>query len=392
MLSPFDVLPKVQPVDLPREPYPGATAIMGRVFDAVDTTYKFYWFLSLIEMALRSSLDERLEIPLTVLGREMVTQGWYTRRQFRLWFGHQDRLQAVIDHLAETSSLGPGAELRDVRAAAAGLPLTQVEKVLGFVPYRFLSPWFQQELRILSSDSFKNDAIKHFAIRSRRSARSSPYFFDRAVGRPNTVILDKTWITFLQSNYRVLRAFTLISLARFLEVRNPGIPGIINKLERPQDRDLTKARLFWNEVMGIRPIYCLYSGTDLSNGFDIDHFIPWSFVTHDLIWNLIPVSPAANASKSDSLPSFVHYLDSYIDFHCDSLEMVRQRMPILGLKSKKSVTEMIDQYATLARGSDIDASMMSRDQLRVRLKSELEIQAILARRLKFPDAWVWRQN
>ena len=392
MLSPFDGLPKVQPVDLPREPYPGATAIIGRVFDAVDTTYKFYWFLSLIEMAFRSGSGQRLEIPLAVLGREMVTQGWFTRRQFRLWFGHQDRLQAVIDHLAATSLLKPGAELSAARAEAARLPLTQVAKVLGFVPYRFLSPWFQQELRILGSDSFKNDAIKHFAIRSRRSGRSSPYYFDSAVGRPNAILLDKTWITFLQSNYRVLRAFTLISLARFLEVRNPGIPGIINKLERPQDRDLTKARLFWNEVMGIRPIHCLYSGTDLSNGYDIDHFIPWSFVTHDLIWNLIPVSRAANASKSDSLPSFVHYLDNYIDLHCDSLDMVKQRMPMLDRNSKKSVTEMIDQYATLARGSDIDASMMSRDQLQVRLKSELEIQAVLARRLKFPDGWVWRES
>ena len=392
MLSPFDGLPKAQPVDLPREPYPGATAILGKVFDAVDTTYKFYWFLSLIEMAFRSGSDQRFEIPLSTLGREMVTQGWYTRRQFRLWFGHQDRLQAVIDHLAENSLLQPGADLSAVRAEATGLPLTQITKVLGFVPYRFLSPWFQQELRILGSDSLKNDAIKHFAIRSRRSASSSPYYFDTVAGRPNAVILDKTWITFLQSNYRVLRAFTLISLARFLEVRNPGIPGIINKLERPQDRDLTKARAFWNEVMGIRPFYCLYSGTDLSNGFDIDHFIPWSFVTHDLIWNLIPVSRAANASKSDSLPSFVRYLNSYLDFHCDSLEMVSHRISILDRKSKKPLTEMIDQYRTLARGSDIDASMMSRGQLRSRLKSELEIQAELARRLKFPDDWFWRES
>jgi hypothetical protein len=165
--SPFDVLPKVQPADLPHEPYPGATAIIGRVFDATDTTYKFYWFLSLIEKVFRADLDSQLEISITGLGREMVTQTWYTRRQFRPWFGHQDRLQTVIDHLGETSSLQPGADLDAVRTAATGLPLTEVVKVLGFVPYRFLSPWFQQELRILGSDSLKNDAIRGFAKGSR---------------------------------------------------------------------------------------------------------------------------------------------------------------------------------------------------------------------------------
>jgi hypothetical protein len=269
LFCPFDVLPKVQPAKLPHEPYPGATAIIGRVFDATDTTYKFYWFLSLLEKAFRVELDSRLEIPITDLGREMVTQGWYTRRQFRLWFGHQDRLQAVIDHLGETCSLEPGAELHAVRSAAIGLPATQIAKVLGFVPYRFVSPWFQQELRMLGSDSLKNDAIRHFAIRSRRTIRSSPYYFDRVVGAPGSIILDGAWLTFLQSNFEVLHAFTLISLARFLEVRSPGVPGIINKLKRPQDRDLSKARLFWNEVIGIRPLRCIYSGAELSRALPL---------------------------------------------------------------------------------------------------------------------------
>jgi hypothetical protein len=392
LFCPFDVLPKVQPAKLPHEPYPGATAIIGRVFDATDTTYKFYWFLSLLEKACGVESDSRLEIPITDLGREMVTQGWYTRRQFRLWFGHQDRLQAVIDHLGETCSMQPGAELHAVRSAAIGLPATQIAKVLGFVPYRFVSPWFQQELRILGSDSLKNDAIRHFAIRSRRTIRSSPYYFDSVVGAPRSIILDKAWVTFLQSNFKVLRAFTLISLARFLEVRNPGVPGIINKLEKPQDRDLSKARLFWNEVFGLRPLRCIYSGAELSQGFAIDHFIPWSFVTHDLIWNLIPANRAANSSKSDSLPSFTHYLDLHIDSHYDSLQIIRGQISSLDPKKKRSLNEIIDQYTTLARGSDVDALTMSRDQFRIKLKSELQIQADLAKRLKFPDGWVWRQN
>jgi len=130
----------------------------------------------------------------------------------------------------------------------------------------------------------------------------------------------------------------------------------------------------------------------VGKGFAIDHFIPWSFVTHDLIWNLIPASRAANSSKSDSLPSFTHYLDLHIDAHYDSLQIIRRQVSSLDPKKKRSLDEIIDQYTTLARGSDIDALTMSRDQFRIKLKFELQIQADLAKRLKFPDGWVWRQN
>jgi hypothetical protein len=52
--SPFDSLPTVTVGTLKFEPYPGATGIVGQVFRSIDTTYKFYWFLSLLEKAIHS--------------------------------------------------------------------------------------------------------------------------------------------------------------------------------------------------------------------------------------------------------------------------------------------------------------------------------------------------
>jgi len=34
----------------------------------------------------------------------------------------------------------------------------------------------------------------------------------------------------------------------------------------------------------------------------LDHFLPWTFVCHDAIWNLVPVIPEANLSKHNNLP------------------------------------------------------------------------------------------
>ena len=51
---------------------------------------------------------------------------------------------------------------------------------------------------------------------------------------------------FFRSNYIALRAFAQMSLEKYFEVRNPGIPAIINKLELAQERDLRLARKFWD--------------------------------------------------------------------------------------------------------------------------------------------------
>ena len=49
---------------------------------------------------------------------------------------------------------------------------------------------------------------------------------------------------------RLITGFQL-SVARYFETRNPGIPGIINKLDRPGIRKLEKARVFWTRFFRI---------------------------------------------------------------------------------------------------------------------------------------------
>ena len=39
----------------------------------------------------------------------------------------------------------------------------------------------------------------------------------------------------------------------------------------------------------------------------IDHFVPWSYVASDELWNLIPTKKSINSSKSNSLPDWDTY-------------------------------------------------------------------------------------
>ncbi len=115
----------------------------------------------------------------------------------------------------------------------------------------------------------------------------------------------------------VVRGFAEQHFARYVQDRNPNVPGIVNKLSAPTARDLRLARDFWEFVRdGFQEkrqperFRNIYSGQPLTGPFAIDHFLPWSFVAHDLLWNLAPVDAATNSSKGDTLPGLDTYLQT----------------------------------------------------------------------------------
>ncbi|MDO4183194.1 MAG: HNH endonuclease domain-containing protein [Coriobacteriia bacterium] len=93
----------------------------------------------------------------------------------------------------------------------------------------------------------------------------------------------------------------------------------------------------------------IYTGMPLaSQSFDrlgplsIDHFIPWSFVLHDELWNLLPSFRDVNSSKSDRLPDLGEYLDAFCRQQFDAVLTVRDR----GHRRKA-----LDSYVTI--GADV---------------------------------------
>ncbi len=64
--------------------------------------------------------------------------------------------------------------------------------------------------------------------------------------------------------------------------------------------------------MEIAQISDIYSGNILnSKGYEIDHFVPWSYITNDEMWNLVPVNASLNSSKRDKLPNWDKYFEGF---------------------------------------------------------------------------------
>jgi len=113
-------------------------------------------------------------------------------------------------------------------------------------------------------------------------------------------------------------------LVGYLQKNNPNVPNIPNKLIEPSQRDLKRAREFWGIAFGkLEQVQCVDSGLEMKKEqFSLDHFLPWRFVAHDLLWNIIPTPKGINSSKSDNLPDVEKYFDSFSKLQHQAVQVV----------------------------------------------------------------------
>lgn len=130
--------------------------------------------------------------------------------------------------------------------------------------------------------------------------------------------------------------------AQFLQDRNPGVPGIIYKItpENEAVRKLDKVRDLWQTTAQVtgRPIREIYTGNAINlKELSIDHFVPWSYISNDELWNLIPMSRSLNSSKSNRLPVWDQFFIPFAKYQYYLYDLVFSDNA--GTKSSKLVTQ-----------------------------------------------------
>ena len=111
-------------------------------------------------------------------------------------------------------------------------------------------------------------------------------------------------VAFVHENARSLTLIANYFLARFLSKLNT-VPHIVEKVERDAAKRGSLAP-FAAQLRALGESACFYCDASLDVGVStIDHFIPWTFVFEDRLWNLVPACRVCNSSKSDRLPDEV---------------------------------------------------------------------------------------
>ena len=321
------------------------TRHLNRVFDKTVATYKYYWFLGILDLFVKQG---KTRINVWEIMISMVANAWYPVNYFRLSFGKSESLYEAILKLQKENDIPINLGIKELTDLLQALTQrTDIRKQLNFlqmnVPFRFLRPWID------TSDD------REMVKRSQTFENGCLYKLEKENGSL-WIELNPIWFTYLQENYDILTSFAYWGLTNFLQVRNPNVPNIPNKLIKKEERNsLSAQRKFWDTAIsnGLE-IRCLYTNKLLKvKQYDLDHFIPWNFVSHDLLWNLMPADSSINSSKSNKLPDLNLYLPKLAEAHQAALRINLDK----GKQDK-----LLEDYLSLGHTSQ-DIAMMDREHL-----------------------------
>ena len=272
--------------------------------------YKFYWLEAIVHLVsagvTETTFDEIID--------EMICSAWYSVREFHIHLSGlgsdgsvRDGLERAILKLSELSNLPSGAskvEIRnEIRSHNSEL-YSAKEQLTHMVPYRALAGFFVNAGdTAVSWESVRR--MTAYIDAFNREKTTLPYTFGTSSKLSKEVRFHPDWIRMIQDNTVAILGWIQYEKVRWLQNNNPEVPGLVYKLA-PMDekmRKLGKVRRLWEGVIELTEIRDVFTNEPMQpKKYDIDHFIPWSFVMNDELWNLMPMDSSLNSSKSNRLP------------------------------------------------------------------------------------------
>ncbi len=309
-LSPTPALPEADGLNI---------AALAGLFRHTTNSYKFVFFLALLDLLKRHRFDADRPYTYAEITLEMLALAWFPHTYFKLSFGAQDTIAKKLDALsldlgnAETLTAHDRQRLRE---ALASSELGDAARLMDFVPYRLQIPFLEDQLRGVDKGAWMVFEKAMPAITNAHFTTARPlYRYDSDDWRDcASLTWHPDWVAYLERHFPIIQGWAAWHWLQYMQKRNPTTPGLSSKLFPPLKRDtLARQTRYWREILRHpeRPeLRCIYSGELLTaESFALDHYLPWSFVAHDQLWNLVPAPPAVNSAKSNRLPSEDYFQD-----------------------------------------------------------------------------------
>lgn len=288
------------------------------MLDDPTECYKFYWLDSIMQLLAEG--EDQIDFDKVISG--MIADAWYSVTEYHLRMGTKDSMgnsvnsiERAVNKLDALECLEHTADRRfvlDVIADQEALLHDEKYQISKNVPYRVLSSFLQE---IGGNDPLWDQRKRLIAYLEMINTKACiPYTIGNERGLAKRIIIESRWKRFLVDNMVSIRGWIQMKKIKYLQDRNPGVPGIIYKLEpeNEKQRKLQNARRLWASVIDVSDLRDIYSGKPLGlRDYEIDHFIPWSYITNDEMWNLMPVNASLNSSKRDRLPDWNIYFEGF---------------------------------------------------------------------------------
>lgn len=271
--------------------------------------YKFYWLEAIVHLfaedVKETSFNEMID--------EMIANAWYTVLEFHIHLSGmiegqvKDGLERAILKLQKLSQLPGNASKVEIKNNIKKYDKelkSYKEQLTNMVPYRALAGFFDKCQERADWHSVR----KMIAYIERVNQISLlPYKLGAGSKLKKEIYFNESWIKMIQDNTVSILGWIQYEKVKWLQNNNPEVPGLIYKLA-PMDekmRKLNSVRKLWGAVLDNQPLVDVFKNSPIEKGnYDVDHFILWSFVMNDELWNLMSMDSALNSSKSNKLPKW----------------------------------------------------------------------------------------
>lgn len=253
------------------------------------TTYKFAFFKAILDNLFNMNLSscilsyDALTLRFTEIYWNLVLR-WHLKQMITHETGKMTAVERKLYSLAEEK----------------GIPCGEGCQVFLF---ENASPSLQAE----AAKRIKAEMLKNVVGAFCGDTKDSFYQFDKADKSLDGIIMNPDVYNVLvkyKSSFEKLNYYEWI---KYLEKANKEEDSyaLAGKLDSSTKRsDLSAYRKILFEF---GQSHCFYCGKALSPGdgttIPVDHFIPWSFIKDDKLWNFVLACPVCNGKKSDTLPA-----------------------------------------------------------------------------------------
>ncbi len=282
--------------------------------------YKFYWLEAIVQL-VSTGIDQTT---FNDVIDEMICNAWYSVREFHIHLSGmqadgkvRDGLERAVLALTELSNLPANASKIEIKNAIKEHETelrAAKEQLTNMVPYRALAGFFQKEGSVVDWNSVRRLTI--YIENVNRNVVLLPYTLGTSGKLKKEIFFQPAWAEMIRDNTVSILGWIQYEKVKWLQNNNPEVPGLVYKLT-PMDekmRKLGNVRKLWEGVLTLSEVRDVFTGEAVvPKQYDVDHFIPWSFVMNDELWNLMPMDSSLNSAKSNRLPKWDPFFRRFAD-------------------------------------------------------------------------------
>ncbi len=282
--------------------------------------YKFYWLEAIVQLISEGVRETTFDAVIN----EMICNAWYSVREFHIHLSGmqadgqvRDGLERAVIKLTELSNLSANASRIEVRNAIKEHDeelKSSKEQLTNMVPYRALAGFFLKDDSKVDWNSVRR--MTAYIERVNKDIVLLPYTLGESSKLKKEIHFQPAWMEMIQDNTVSILGWIQYEKVKWLQNNNPEVPGLVYKLA-PMDekmRKLNNVRKLWEEILTLSKVKDVFTGEPVvQKKYDVDHFIPWSFVMNDELWNLMPMDSSLNSSKSNRLPKWDPFFERFAD-------------------------------------------------------------------------------